>query len=114
VVLILVGALGFAGAVVATAQELRRAEATAPHGVSGQVEDVQVIVHHGADRAPSHVYSQYSTTRVQTEGDFLLIEGSLSEAAGQEPATIVIKLRTTPHHDEDDEALYKAQRTPTP
>jgi len=79
-----------------------------------RIEDVQVIVHRGEDRAPSHVYRQYSTTRVQTEGDFLLIEGKLSEAAGQEPANIVIKLRTAPHHDERDEALYEAQRRPTP
>jgi hypothetical protein len=74
---------------------------------------MQLVVYHGDARSPSHVYSQFSTTQVQHDGDFLVIEGRLSEATGQgEPADITIKLRTTPQHDERDAALYEAQRKP--
>ena len=114
VVLLLVCAFGLAGAVVATAQGPRRTEAAIPlHGVHGKIEAMQVVVHHGDARSPSHVYSQFSTTQVQHDGNFLVIEGRLSEVTGQgEPADITIKLRTTPHHAERDAALYEAQRNP--
>ena len=116
VVLLLICAFGLAGTVVAAAQGPRHTKAAIPlHGVSGKIEEMQVVVHHGEARSPSHVYSQFSTTQVQHDGDFLVIEGRLSEATGQEePADITITLRTTPHHDERDAALYDAQRNPVP
>lgn len=99
VVLILVGVFGLAGVVAATGQETRRAEAAAPlPGVDGKIEAMQVVVHHDAARSPSHVYRQFSLTRVQTEGDLLIIEGRLSDAAGRGPANVLIKLRT-PHRN---------------
>lgn len=97
--LVLIFVAGLAAASASPTRAVQSAQATELPRETGWINDLEIVVRHGRGRKPSHIHRNFSPIRSRTEGDTLIIEGSVLEMPARKAAALTTTLGRIPPQD---------------